>query len=195
MEAGVHMLDLLRVLAGGRPARVYTQAWPTPGSVFTGRASLLTCFETDTGVHAALEGSWTAPASVNTWGREYLRADMPAGSLVLDQQRLTLRTGHPTPDSRPHPAHPDVHDTPLPMPRPGPPHPSGTHVLLDAFADWVRGRRADHPTDLHDNIQCMALLFAARASADQRQAIDVQAVLAEARQRGRQAGPGRSASD
>ena len=49
--------------------------------------------------------------------------------------------------------------------------------LAEMFCDWLLGDRADHPADLDDNIQCMALLFAAIESAHSGQVVDVQEYL------------------
>jgi hypothetical protein len=45
------------------------------------------------------------------------------------------------------------------------------------YCDWLSGMREGHPTQLDDNIQCAALLFAAIESAHKRQPVDVQEFL------------------
>lgn len=173
-EAGVHALDLLRVCAGGRPRRVFNLAWPSPASVFKGNASTVVSFEMDNGVRCVLEGSWSARAGLATWRDEYIRADGEAGSLLLDRRQLaTLRATPDNPNA--------LVSTPIPYQPAGP---SGTAVLFTAFLDWLDGLRPDHPTEIHRNLDCMALLFAANLSADTGQAVDVPAFLAEARTTG-----------
>jgi len=45
------------------------------------------------------------------------------------------------------------------------------------YCDWLSGEREDHPSRLEDNIQCVALLFAAVESAHTGQPINVQDFL------------------
>ena len=162
-EAGVHALDLLRICAGGRPRRVFNLAWPSPASVFKGNASSVVSFEMDNGVRCVLEGSWSVRAAVAPWRDEYIRADGTEGSLLLDRRRLSTLRG--------------TDATPVPYEPAGP---SGTAHLFTAFLDWLDGTRPDHPTELHSNLDCMALLFAANASAETGQVVDIPAFLAAA---------------
>lgn len=166
MEGGVHALDMLRGYAGGRPLRVFNMAWQSPQSVFTGCASNLVSFEMDSGVRCALEGSWTVQAGINTWRDEYFRADGSEGALLLDHRRLSRLAGAGALLRQVQLAYPQ-NDYAA----------DGTEFLLRAFVDWVGGRRDGHPTSLDDNLQCMALLFAAIQSAETGQVVDVQALL------------------
>ena len=50
--------------------------------------------------------------------------------------------------------------------------------LAETFVNWLNGGNAP-PNCLDDNIQCMALLFAAVESAHSRQPVDVQNFLEE----------------
>jgi|GEM_PF-3657450 len=162
-EAGVHALDLLRICAGGRPRRVFNLAWPSPESVFQGCASSVVSFEMDNGVCCVLEGSWSVRAALAPWRDEYIRADGSSGSLLLDRRQLCTLQGSSI--------------TPMPCDSGGP---SGTTRLFTAFLDWLDGSLPSHPTGIHSNLDCMALLFAANASAESGQAVDVPAFLATA---------------
>jgi predicted dehydrogenase len=171
VEGGVHFLDLLRACARGRPRRVHNLAWRSPGTIFTGYASTVVSIEFDCGLRAVLEGSWAVRATVGPWRDEYIRADGETGALLLDHRKLS-RLHTPYGGIRP------LVTEELPCVAEGP---SGTAVLFGAFVDWVRGERPDHPTPLADNLDCMALLYAANASAETRQVVDVQDFLAAAR--------------
>lgn len=166
MEGGVHALDMLRGYAGGKPSRVFNMAWGSPHSVYTGCASNLVSFVMDNGVRCALEGSWTVRAGINTWRDEYFRADGSEGSLLLDHRRLEHLAGGGNSLVRSDLAYPDNEYSA-----------DGTEHLFRAFIDWINGRRDHHPTEINDNLQCMALLFAAIESAETGQAVDVQALL------------------
>lgn len=168
MEGGVHVLEMLRRWSGARPRRVFNLAWKSPDSVYSGFGSNLVSFEMENGVCCALEGSWTMRASRNGWGSEYFRADGDKGSLLMDQQQLY----HVIPNG--------THASPA-MKRldwsADPGEGDGTEYLFRKFLDWITGKLSDHPTNLQDNLQTMAMLFAACRSADTGQAVDVQELL------------------
>jgi predicted dehydrogenase len=173
-EAGVHFLDLLRACAGGRPRRVHNLAWRSPASIFQGYASTVVSIEFDSGVCAVLEGSWSVRATLGFWRDEYLRADGENGSLMLDQRKLSrLRS----PMAAPQQAVAEL----VPCATSGP---SGTRRLLTDFVSWTRGETPDHPTALSDNLQTMAMLYAANHSAETGLAVDVAGFLAAARENG-----------
>lgn len=174
-EGGVHALDMLRGYAGGKPERVFHMAYRSPGSVFQGFASSVVSVEMDNGVCFVLEGSWTVQAGINTWRNEYIRADGDAGALLLDHQRLTRLSGSEMePEGLRREELGDFSDSQTNR---------GTSYLFKAFLDWLDGKRQSHPTQLDDNMQLMALLFAAFESADRKQAVLVQNFLEDARER------------
>ena len=168
-EGGIHGLEMLLRYAGARPMRVYNMAWPSAHSVFSGKASNLVSFECENGVRCALEGSWTVQAGISTWRDEYIRADGSRGALQLDCRRLEHLSGRRDPPEglrrEPIP-YDDFRD-----------ETGGTAILLRAFLDWLDGSATEHPTELSANLQTMALLFAARESAERGEAVDVQAFL------------------
>ncbi|MFP4203567.1 MAG: Gfo/Idh/MocA family protein, partial [Opitutales bacterium] len=168
-EGGVHALEMLLRYAGSRPARVYNMAWPSAHSVFSGKASNLVSFECENGVRCALEGSWTVRAGISTWRDEYIRADGSRGALQLDCRRLEhLHGRRDQPEGLQH--EPIAYDATRD-------ETGGTNVLMRAFLDWISDSRSDHPTDLTGNLQTMALLFAACASADRGEVVDVRDFL------------------
>lgn len=167
MEAGVHFLDLLRICAVGRPLRVHNLAWKTVESVYQGNANSVVSIEFDSGVRAVLEGSWASKATIGAWRDEYIRADGAKGSLLLDHRKLAYLYNDPQAPNQ-------LITEPQPCRIKGP---SGTATLFNEFVAWLRGERTDHPTELTDNLQTMALLFAANASAERHQVVDVQEFL------------------
>jgi len=173
MEGGVHALDMLRGFAGGKPRRVYNMTWKSPHSVYQGNASNLVSFEMDNGVCCALEGSWTVRAPISTWRDEYIRADGSAGALLLDHRKLAHYVKSQDPGRK-------LDETVMEYTNK---HPGadGTEFLFRAFVDWITGAAESHPTELADNLQCMALLFAAIDSAERGQAVNVPEFLEAAR--------------
>ncbi|TVR50693.1 MAG: gfo/Idh/MocA family oxidoreductase [Puniceicoccaceae bacterium] len=172
MEAGVHALDMLREYAGGRPERVFNLTWPTPGNVFEGNANAVVSMTMDNGARAVLEGSWTLRAVTHSWRNEYIRADGSEGSLLLDHRRIQILRGREESESGL--AVREVWPEQVGL--------TSTDLLLERFVDWVEERCDQHPTDLEDNLQCMALLFAALASAERRTELSVPAYLEECRE-------------
>ncbi len=169
MEGGVHALDMLRQYAGGKPARVFNLTWAAPRSAFSGNASCVVSITFDNGARAVLEGSWNVQATTHFWRNEYFRADGSQAALRLDHRRIERLAGHEykNPGLATHTVWPAEYDR------------TATLRLLTDFTDWITGQRQDHPTDLEDNIQCMALLFAAMKSGDTGEAVDVQRLLGE----------------
>jgi predicted dehydrogenase len=168
MEGGVHALDMLRQYAGGKPRRVFNLTWPVDRGAFTGNASAVVSMEFDNGVRAVLEGSWNVSATTHFWRNEYIRADGSEAALRLDHRRIQRLQGHEY--QKPGLA---VHEI-----FPSEPDRTSTLLLVTRFLEWIQGETREHPTDLDDNIQCMALLFAAMHSGDTGQAVDVQQLLA-----------------
>ncbi len=171
-EGGVHALEMLLRYAGSKPERVFNLAWRSGHSVFSGLASTLVSFEMENGVCCALEGSWSVQAGISTWRDEYFRADGSKGALQLEKralERLTGRLDNPEGLQRRSIAY---ERTDMPA--------GGTGVLFRAFLEWVTGTADDHPTHLAGNLQTMALLFAANASAERKEVVNVQDFLSEA---------------
>ncbi|MDQ8188385.1 Gfo/Idh/MocA family oxidoreductase [Pelagicoccus sp. SDUM812002] len=168
-EGGIHLLELLRACAGGKPVRVHHMAYRSPDSVFKGFPNSVVSFEMDNGVCCVLEGSWTVKAGINVWRKEYLRADGSEGALLLDQQRLkTVHGTGWTKESLKEKKLGDFSNCQANL---------GTEFLLTAFIDWIEGCTSEHPTNLATNLQLMALLFSAFESAETKQVVDVQATL------------------
>ena len=166
LEGSVHALSYLIAMARAKPLRVWNHTWnPDWSPLDIGGSANIFC-EMDNGVRCQLESSWAVQATINGWGQEYLRADCEHGALVLDQGKIQFwkETTHHAPTA-----------TSLPL-LPG--ECWGHAYLVDAFISWISGQTNNHPTSLENNLQCMALLFAAVESGNQHGAvIDVQQLI------------------
>jgi predicted dehydrogenase len=146
---------------------VFNLTWGAERGAFTGNASAVVSMEFDNGARAVLEGSWNVQATTHFWRNEYFRVDGSEAALRLDHRRIQRLHGHEY--QKPGLA---IHEY---LPRQA--DRASTLFLVTRFLDWLTGAGPSHPTDLEDNIQCMALLFAAMHSGDTGEAVDVQAFL------------------
>jgi hypothetical protein len=87
------------------------------------------------------------------------------GTLELDSRRLRLLRGGPREP-------PEIQELPL---LPGDVWRNAT--LAEMFCDWVAGRRDNHPTNVDDNLQTPAMVFAAIESARLGTPVDLQEFL------------------
>lgn len=169
LEGSVHALSYLREMAGGNAKRVFNHSWNPDWSPLPAGSSANVFIEMENGVRAQLESSWSVKATINGWGREYLRADCEKGALELDRRELRFwqerKTHQPEAETLPW-IEGDAW---------------GHELLFREFVRWIRGEREDHFTDFEDNLQVMAILFAAIESAERGgEGVEVQPFLQRA---------------
>jgi predicted dehydrogenase len=164
VEGSVHHFDILRALSGSDGATVYTSSWNPPWGEYAGDSTALVNLTMTNGVHCFYEGAKANASTLNGWNNDYIRVECEHGTLELDNRRLRLMYGEGW-DA------PVVEDLPL-LERPVWTNP----WIAEMFCDWLQGGPPP-PTQLQDNIQCCALLFAAIESAHSGIPIDVQAYL------------------
>nr|HML49728.1 Gfo/Idh/MocA family oxidoreductase [Clostridia bacterium] len=163
-ECLVHNLDTVRGVSGSNAKSVYAKFWPhADNGSFIGMSGF-TMVEMDNGVHAMLEESFANGSSLDGWSDEHLRAECTYATIVADHRAVTVRS-----------------DCGLPFPREAQmPHAKGAHwdhaLIVRSFIEWIDGGKPP-VTDLEDNLQCAALMFAAIQSARTGQPIDVQEYL------------------
>lgn len=165
IEGTVHHFDILRALSGADCATVCARSWNPPWGEYAGDSTALITLEMTNGVHCFYEGAKANASSMNGWTQDYLRAECEHGTLELDRRWLRVLRGGAW-------EKPLAQDLPLLQ--------QAVWMnpwLAEMFVDWITGRRDDHPTNLDDNMQCTALLFAAIESAHRGQPVDVQAYL------------------
>ena len=164
VEGTVHHFDIMRALADSNARTVYAKTWNPAWSVFDGDCQALVTIEMENGVKVFYEGAKANASSLNTWNRDYWRAECDKATLELDNRKLRVITGALTHDAT-------IEEMPLED------QPVWKNAwLAEMFVDWLSGGEPP-PTHLDDNIQCAALLFAAIESAHTGKVIDVQAFL------------------
>jgi predicted dehydrogenase len=166
VEGTVHHFDILRALSGADAKTVYARTWNPPWGEFAGDSTALIVLEMTNGVKCLYEGAKANASTLNGWGNDYLRAECEDGTLELDCRNLRVIRGGPGKALG--------QDLPLLEQE------AWTNSLLsEMFCNWLLGMRENHPTNLDDNMQCAALLFAAIESAHTASPVNVQDFLAK----------------
>ena len=164
VEGTVHHFDIMRALAGSDAKTVYVNTWNPAWTDFAGDCQALAIVEMTNGVKVFYEGAKANASQMNGWGQDYWRAECEHATLELDQRQLRIFTGG---------VGSNAHISEIPMER----QDTWTNPwLAEMYCDWLAGGEAP-PNTLDDNIQCVALLFAAIESAHTGSVLDVQDYL------------------
>ena len=157
LDGSIHHLDMLRHLTGGDPQQVFGAAFNPSWSSFKGHSAGLYVIEFDNDTRAAYEANLQSAGEPNSWYREYYRAECEDGSITSPDGDTVVLTRAGQIEEK------------IPVgedPRQG-------HVrVLEQFLDWI-----EHDTEpectFADNLNSVALMFAARATGHRRQAVPV----------------------
>lgn len=176
VDGAVHHLDLLADVAGGECRRIHAQSWNPDWSEFDGDPNCLVTMELDNGARVTYEGSNTNAATLNGWGNEHIRAECSDATLVLDGHEIR-RFGY-DPEAENCVEHARIEDgESIELDQQGK---WANTWLIERFAEWLDGGEAME-TNVSDNLQSMALVYGAIASAEAGEPVDPQDVLDEAR--------------
>jgi predicted dehydrogenase len=164
VEGTVHHFDIMRSLSASDAKTVYAKTWNPSWSDFAGDCQALVTIEMRSGVKVFYEGAKANASMLNGWCQDYWRAECDKATLELDNRRLRVITGALHQDAT-------IEEKPLEE------QPVWMNPwIAEMFCDWLAGGDAP-PTELDDNIQCAALLFAAIESAHTGKVVDVQEFL------------------
>ncbi|MFB6136918.1 MAG: Gfo/Idh/MocA family protein [Halobacteriaceae archaeon] len=168
VEGAVHQLDFLADMAGEEVTRLYADTWLPEWGEYDGDCQALVQFRTADGTRVAWEGAKANATSLNCWGHDYVRAECRDATVTLDDREITRRPYADGEESEPVPL--IEGDT------------WSNTWLIEQFAEWLDG---DEPmaTNVHDNLQSMALVEGAIASSRTGETVHVQELLAETRER------------
>ena len=173
VEGAVHHLDILADLAGAKCDTIYAQTWNPAWGEFKGDSQGLVIMHYGNGTRGFYEGAKTNAITMNGWTHEYFRAECEKATLELSHRKLLKYAYNPelaakTLDER-------AEEIPL-MEQPK----WGNAWLIEKFVRWLDGGEPME-TNIEDNLQSVALIFAAIESSKTGQPIKVQEFLAEAR--------------
>ncbi len=182
VEGAVHHLDILADLAGARCDTLYAQTWNPPWGEFAGHSQGLVSMRFANGTRALYEGAKTNAAGLNGWGGEYIRAECEGATIEMNRRTIRLfRHGAPLePDGLPR-------AEPVPLLEQAK---WANTWLIEKFVRWLDGGEPME-TNIEDNLQSVALVFAAIESSRTGQAVRVQDFLSQTRARAECAGDAR----
>ncbi len=173
VEGSVHHLDLLADIAsdgsGARCRTIYAHTWRPDWADFAGDCQGLVIMEMENGKRVVYEGAEANAVTLNGWGAEYIRAECQAATLIMNH-----RTIERLPHGRGGGQRGDGEPVPL-LER----NKWDNTWLIEKFVHWLDGG-APMETNVTDNLQSVALIFAAIESSRTGQPVDVQAFLEKA---------------
>ena len=174
IEGAVHHLDLLADMAGGLCQTLYAQTWTPAWGEFAGDAQGLVMMRSDSGVRTTYEGAKCNAWGLNCWGEEYVRAECEGGTLILDHRGLAV---YPYDAALPGGDRGERQPEPLPLLY----QPKWANTwLIEKFVRWLDGGEPME-TNVQDNLQSVALVFAAIESSRTGMPVKVQEFLAAVR--------------
>ena len=174
IEGAVHHLDILADLAGAKGDTIYAQAWNPPWGEFKGDSQALVTLSFDNGVRGFYEGAKTNAAGLNGWCEEYFRAECEGATLVLDARRLERFAYDPARQWAKGVEGEGETVALIEQPK------WANTWLVEKFVRWLDGG-APMETNVEDNLQSMALVFAAVQSTRTGQPVKVQELLEQTR--------------
>ena len=176
VEGAVHHLDLLADMAGGRCQQLYAQTWQPAWGEFAGDAQALVTMQAESGARVMYEGAKTNAVGLNGWGHEYIRAECEKATLIMSHGAIERFDYDP---ERKQPARREGTGEAVPLLQ----QPKWANAwLVEQFVGWLDGGEPME-TNVRDNLQSVALVFAAVESSRSGQPVRVQEFLADARQR------------
>ncbi|TCC36293.1 Gfo/Idh/MocA family protein [Kribbella speibonae] len=153
LEAGAHHLDQIRHLAGETPELVWADEW-RPGHVnsFSGAPCALAGGVFPSSARFLYEANAVAAGQQDGWKHESYRAECAQGTLrIVDSSVLVTVHGPNGPE-----------ETAVPVIAPPL---TGHRAVVDEFVSWIRGGPAP-ATQLLDNLETLATIFAAVEAAE-----------------------------
>lgn len=168
VEGGIHHFDQIRNLTGADCAWIAGVEWNPGHPAFDGECMAHYLCGMANGVAAQYEGSCLAAAEQYGWHQEYYRVECEEGAVSVGRDQVVrleqhlgggrLRTEELAPVRAAHEGH---------------------QHIIDGALTWFAGGPAPE-TQLEDNIQSNAMLFAAIEANAERRTVDVQAKLRQA---------------
>jgi len=175
VEGAVHHLDILADLAGAKCDTIYAQTWNPSWGEFRGDSQGLVMMHFGNGARAFYEGAKTNAVGLNGWMHEYIRAECEKATLILSSRRLEC---FPYDPSQQWASKEEGAGETIPLRE----QPKWANTwLIEKFVRWLDGGEPME-TNVEDNLQSVALIFAAIESSRTGQPVKVQEFLAKARQ-------------
>ena len=170
VEGSVHHLDLLCDLAtqgdGSRCESLFAHTWNTPWSQFNGDCQGMVTMQMQNGKHIFYEGAKSNATGLNGWGGEYIRAECEEATVIMNHAGIEVLPYGAGQGQR-------GDGQPVEMTE----QPKWANAwLCEKFAKWLDGG-PPMETNAEENLQSIALIFAAIESSRRGQPVDVQTFL------------------
>jgi predicted dehydrogenase len=172
IEGAVHHLDILADLAGAKCETLYAQTWNPRWGEYGGDSQGLVTMMFANGVRAFYEGAKTNAVGLNGWAQEYVRAECEHATLIMDHRRVER---FPYSGGRIYKREGEGEPVPLVEQAKW-----ANTWLVEQFVQWLAGG-AVMETNVEDNLQSVALIFAAIESNHTGQPVQVQELLEQTR--------------
>jgi predicted dehydrogenase len=173
IEGSVHHLDILADFAGAKCDTLYAQTWNPEWGEFAGDSQALVTMHFENGARAFYEGAKTNAVGLNGWSHEYVRAESRDATLILDHRQVK-RIDHDAEKRQNNILESSLTEVPLAE------RPHWSHRwLTEQFIGWLDGGPAME-TNVENNLQSVALIFAGIESSRTGQPVKVQEMLQRA---------------
>jgi predicted dehydrogenase len=173
VEGGVHQLDFLADMAGGRVETLYADTWTPEWAEYEGDCQALVQMRTAEGTRVTWEGANANAVGFNCWGQDYVRAECRDATLILDKRELE-RFGHgESYDAVEEGAGDSIELDEQSL--------WSDQWLVEQFLDWLEGGDPME-TAVEPNLQSVALVEAAIESSETGRPVAVQDLLADTRE-------------
>ena len=175
VEGAVHHLDILADLAGANCDTIYAQTWNPAWGEYKGDSQALVTMVFENGSRAFFEGASTNAVGLKDWEYETIRAECELGTLVLNGRRLE-RFPYDATKQRVSTVEGEGESIPLLQQSKW-----KNTWLIEQFVTWLDGGDAME-TNVEDNLQSVALIFAVIESSQSGKPVKVQELLNCARE-------------
>ncbi len=174
IEGSVHHLDILADMAGAKCDTIYAQTWNPKWGEYGGDSQGLVTMHMENGTRATYEGAKTNANGFNWWAQEYIRAECEGATLIMDRRQVERFPYDPS-EIRNNRSEGEGERIPLLEQR------KWTDAwLVEKFVHWLDGGEPME-TNVEDNLQSVALIFAAIESSRTGMPVKVQEFLEKAR--------------
>jgi predicted dehydrogenase len=174
VEGAVHHLDIIADLAGSKCDTIYAQTWNPTWGEYGGDSQGLVIMSHGNGVRATYEGAKANAVGLNCWTHEYFRAECEKATLVLNHRRLEH---FPYDPEKTWAGGIEGQGKEIPLIE----QPKWANAwLIEKFVRWLDGGEPME-TNVEDNLQSVALVFAAIESSRKGLPVKVQEFLEKAR--------------
>ncbi|MHC1950395.1 Gfo/Idh/MocA family oxidoreductase [Bradyrhizobium sp. UFLA06-06] len=170
IESAVHHLDIMADLAGAPCTSIFARSWRPEWAEYKGDTDVILLMDFANSAHGVYEGSASHPTGLNDWHFEYFRVETASGTAILDHRELEVFHRDP---NRIYQKSRQGKGQQVSLLR-------GTKwktaLLIEQFCRWLDGG-PPMVTNIEDNLQSVAMVFAAIESARLGQPVKVQEFL------------------